>query len=90
MRPSEACRVLINGRGGARATSEEPGLIVLQTLQKGRTPCTGNCHGYTPGSSTTADTTGTKAFAGRSAMGVPPPRDYSDRVPRFDVAASRK
>ncbi|KAL3725810.1 hypothetical protein ACJRO7_030787 [Eucalyptus globulus] len=60
MRPSEACRVLINGHGGAQANSEEPGLIVLQTLDKGPTPCTGNCGGYTPGSSTTS----TKAFAG--------------------------
>lgn len=90
MRQSKACRVLINGNGGARANSEEPSLIVLQTLSKGSTPCTGNCGGYTPGSTAAAaSTTSTKDFAGRSAMGVPP-RDYSDRVPRSGAAAGRK
>ncbi|KAL3725806.1 hypothetical protein ACJRO7_030783 [Eucalyptus globulus] len=86
MRPSRACRVL---HGGARATKEDRGPIVLQTLQKGRTPCTGNCRGYTPRSSTTAGTTSTRAFAGPSAVGVPP-HDNSDRVPRSGVAANRK
>ncbi|KAL3725809.1 hypothetical protein ACJRO7_030786 [Eucalyptus globulus] len=60
MRPSEARRVLINGHGGVQANSEEPGLIVLQTLDKGPTPCTGNCRGYTPGEAPPS----TKAFAG--------------------------
>ncbi|KAI6695406.1 hypothetical protein NL676_023116 [Syzygium grande] len=90
MRPSKACRVLINGHGGAQVNREEPSLIVLQTLKKGSAPCTGNCGGYTPGSAAAAaSTTGTKAFAGRSAVGVPP-RDYSDRVPRSGAAAGRK
>lgn len=89
MRPSKACRVLINGHGGAQVNREEPSLIALQTLKKGSAPCTGNCGGYTPGSSTTTSTTGTKAFAGRSAVGVPQ-RDYSDHVPRFGVASDHK
>ncbi|KAI3412361.1 uncharacterized protein J3R85_017494 [Psidium guajava] len=89
MRPSEACRVLINDHRAARADGEEePGLIVLQTLKKGPTPCTGNCGSYTPGSSTTAGTTSNKAFAGRLAVSVPP-RDYTDRVPGSGNTADR-
>ncbi|KAL3725807.1 hypothetical protein ACJRO7_030784 [Eucalyptus globulus] len=89
MQPSEACRVLTNGHGGAQANSEEPDLVILQTLKKGPTPCTGNCGGYTPGGSTTARTTNTKAFTGRVTVDVPP-RDSSSRFPQSDVAADRK
>jgi len=88
MRSGEACR-LLKGHDGGWAGDTQPSLIVLQSLQKGSTPCTGNCSGYTPGSSTTASTTSTKAFAGRSAVGVSPP-SYSDRASRFGVAADRK
>ncbi|KAI3423282.1 BHLH domain-containing protein [Psidium guajava] len=88
VRPSEACRVLIKGLEGEQAHNKEPSLIVLQTLQKGKTPSPGNSGGYTPRSSTTASTTGTKAFAGRSDVGVPP-RDHSGRVPWTGVAAER-
>ncbi|KAI3423285.1 BHLH domain-containing protein [Psidium guajava] len=89
VRPSEACRVLITGREGEQAHNKEPSLIVLQTLQKGPTPCTGNCNGNTPGSSTTASITGTKAFAGQSAVGMPP-RDHSGRIPQTGVAVDRR
>ncbi|KAI6674862.1 hypothetical protein NL676_002768 [Syzygium grande] len=87
-RPGDACR-LLKGHEGERAGNNEPSLIVLQSLQKGPTPCTGNCSGYTPGSSTTASTTGTKAFAGRSAVGATP-HGSSNRIPRSGVAANRK
>ncbi|KAI6695405.1 hypothetical protein NL676_023115 [Syzygium grande] len=59
MRPSKACRVLINGHGGAQVNREEPSLIVLQTLKKGSAPCTGNCGGYTPGNTAAAASTTT-------------------------------
>ncbi|KAI6674861.1 hypothetical protein NL676_002767 [Syzygium grande] len=87
-RPCEACR-LLKGHEGVRAGNNESSLIVIQSLQKGSTPCTGNCSGYTPGSSTTASTTGTKAFAGRSTVGVPL-HGSSDRISRSGVAANRK
>ncbi|KAL3717356.1 hypothetical protein ACJRO7_008868 [Eucalyptus globulus] len=86
--PSEACRVLIKGHEGERASNKEPSLINLQTLQKGTPPCP-TCSGYTPGSGTTASTTSTKAFAGRLAVAVPP-LDYSNHVPQFGVAFNRK
>ncbi|KAI6674847.1 hypothetical protein NL676_002753 [Syzygium grande] len=89
MRPSEACRLLIKGNEGARAGNKEPSLIVLQTLQKGPTPCTGNCGGYTPKGSATTSTISTKGFAGRSAVGVPP-RGSSDHVSQSGVATARK
>ncbi|KAI6674860.1 hypothetical protein NL676_002766 [Syzygium grande] len=83
-RPSEACR-LLKGHEGARVGNNEPSLIVLQSLQKGSTPCTGNCSGYTPGSSTTS----TKAFAGRSAVGMPSHGSF-DRVSQSGAATNRK
>ncbi|KAI6677766.1 hypothetical protein NL676_038562 [Syzygium grande] len=52
MRRSDACRVLIKYREGARANNKEPSLVILQTLKKGPpTPtCPGGCPSYTPGS----------------------------------------
>ncbi|KAI6674859.1 hypothetical protein NL676_002765 [Syzygium grande] len=88
VQPNEAGRVLIKGKEEAQA-NDQPSILVLQTLEKGKTPCTGDCKGYTPGSSTNAGTTSTKAFAGRSAVGMPP-HYYSDRVLGSGAAADRK
>ncbi|KAL3717360.1 hypothetical protein ACJRO7_008879 [Eucalyptus globulus] len=89
MRSSEACR-LLEGHEGAQDGNREPSLLVLQSLQKGPPPCTGNCSGKTPGSSTTtASTTGTKAFTGRLLVGVPR-RGYSGHVSQYGVTADHK
>ncbi|KAI6674849.1 hypothetical protein NL676_002755 [Syzygium grande] len=63
VQPNDSCRVLIKGK--------EENVLVLQKLEKAPERPPGNPEGYTPGSpKLAADTTNTRAFAGR-AMAAP-------------------
>ncbi|KAL3717384.1 hypothetical protein ACJRO7_008896 [Eucalyptus globulus] len=69
VQPKEACRVLTKGKEEVWA-NDQPSVLVLQTLQKGKVPTPGG-PGYTPGPKRTASTTNTRAFAGQA---MAPPR----------------
>ncbi|KAI3423288.1 BHLH domain-containing protein [Psidium guajava] len=78
VQPHESRRVLIKGKAES--------VLVLQTLQKAPERPPGNPGSYTPGGpKLAADTTNTRAFAGRAMA-----RGYSCGIPKFGVATDRK
>ncbi|KAI3423286.1 BHLH domain-containing protein [Psidium guajava] len=78
VQPHESCRVLNKGKAES--------VLVLQTLQKAPERPPGNPSSYTPGGpKLAADTTNTRAFAGRAMV-----CGYSCHIPKFGIASDRK